>query len=88
MKLDEQEIKQLLNGDAVNTKQSDEQSLLKVLESGKNITATKDILGLFIGWVWVVLVGFGASAYVAQQRVRNGGKISPKKTHKKLSDRR
>ena len=49
---------------------SDEDKALKlVLNKSSNITAVKDVASLFIGWCWVVLLGFGASAYSAKRKM-------------------
>lgn len=40
-----------------------EQSLNSALKAAKARNASRDILTLFTGWVWVVFAGFGASIY-------------------------
>ncbi len=53
-----------------NTPQSDEdKALRKVLSTSSNITAVKDVSGLFVGWVWVLFLGFGASMYSAKRKL-------------------
>lgn len=53
-----------------NTPQSDEdKALKKVLSTSSNITAVKDVSGLFVGWVWVLFLGFGASMYSAKRKL-------------------
>lgn len=53
-----------------NTPQSDEdEALKKVLSTSSNITAVKDVAGIFVGWIWVLLLGFGASMYSAKRKL-------------------
>lgn len=53
-----------------NTPQSDEdKALKKVLSTSSNITAVKDVSGLFVGWIWVLFLGFGASMYSAKRKL-------------------
>ncbi|AWB59259.1 MULTISPECIES: hypothetical protein [unclassified Colwellia] len=53
-----------------NTPQSDEdKALKKVLSTSANITAVKDVSGLFVGWIWVLFLGFGASMYSAKRKL-------------------
>ena len=62
------QLKQLLAKDA--TPYDPDQSLRRVLAHANQQTATKDVMGFFVSWVWVLFAGFGASmhqAYVKQQ---------------------
>nr|WP_136249454.1 hypothetical protein [Ningiella ruwaisensis] len=43
-------------------------ALQKVLRRTKRVSAAKDVMSIFVGWVWVVLLGLGASAYSAKQQ--------------------
>jgi hypothetical protein len=53
-----------------NSPQSDEdEALKKVLSTSSNITAVKDVTGLFVGWIWVLFLGFGASMYSAKRKL-------------------
>lgn len=53
-----------------NTPQSDEdEALKKVLSTSSNITAVKDVAGIFVGWIWVLFLGFGASMYSAKRKL-------------------
>ncbi|MDT0581516.1 hypothetical protein [Brumicola blandensis] len=44
-------------------------ALEKVLNKTKKTTAAKDVMSIFVGWVWVLFLGFGASAYSAKRRL-------------------
>jgi len=48
---------------------NEEEELKKVLSKSSNVTAAKDVTGLFFGWVWVVFLGFGASMYSAKRKL-------------------
>ena len=61
MDLDEEKLRHLLNEDVDGVNEN--QSLEKVLSDGKKVVAVKDVASLFVGWVWVVFLGFGASLY-------------------------
>lgn len=62
--------KQLKRRLSESTPVSDEnKALQQVLNKSSNATAFKDVAGLFIGWCWVILLGFGASAYSAKRRI-------------------
>lgn len=45
-----------------------DQSLRKVLSHAKQQTATRDVMGFFMSWFWMLFAGFGASLYGASQR--------------------
>lgn len=42
-----------------------DQSLRQVLSKTKRQAATHDVLSFFVGWVWVLFAGFGASMHKA-----------------------
>ncbi|MBA6390015.1 hypothetical protein H4J38_04375 [Colwellia sp. BRX10-3] len=66
MSFDEDKLRTMWQED---TAQSDEdEALKKVLSTSSNITAVKDVTGLFVGWIWVVFLGFGASMYSAKRK--------------------
>ena len=66
MSIDEEELRSLWE---LTPAESDaEDALKKVLDRSSNITAVKDVTSLFIGWVWVVFLGFGASMYSAKRK--------------------
>ncbi|BBO29544.1 MAG: hypothetical protein GY923_10525 [Aestuariibacter sp.] len=44
-------------------------ALKKVLAKSHKVTAVKDVAGLFVGWIWVVFLGFGASMYSARRQL-------------------
>ncbi|MDU0355201.1 hypothetical protein RS130_16005 [Paraglaciecola aquimarina] len=48
---------------------NEEDSLEKLLSKSKKITAAKDVMSIFVGWVWVLFLGVGASAYSAKRRL-------------------
>lgn len=66
MNLDEEEFKHLLNEEVDGVDES--QSLETVLSNGKRVVAVKDVASLFVGWIWVVFLGFGASLYSAKMQ--------------------
>ncbi|PKG97713.1 hypothetical protein [Paraglaciecola sp. MB-3u-78] len=66
MSPDEEQLKKLFNESAPVTDEN--KALQQVLRKSSNTTAIKDVGSLFIGWVWVLLLGFGASAYSAKRR--------------------
>jgi predicted RND superfamily exporter protein len=43
-------------------------ALDKVLKETQRITAVKDVSSIFVGWVWVIFLGFGASAFSAKRK--------------------
>jgi hypothetical protein len=65
MSPDEEQLKKLLNESAPVTDEN--KALQQVLRKSSNTTAIKDVGSLFIGWVRVLLLGFGASAYSAKR---------------------
>lgn len=67
MSLDEVQLKKLLKQSSPVTDEN--KALEQVLKRSTNVTAIKDVSGLFIGWCWVVLLGFGATAYTARHRL-------------------
>ena len=44
------------------------EALEKVLKETQRITAVKDVSSIFVGWVWVIFLGFGASAFSAKRK--------------------
>lgn len=49
-----------------------DQSLRRVLAKAHRQSATKDVIGFFMSWIWVLFAGFGASlhkAYSTRQQV-------------------
>ncbi|MDN4504338.1 hypothetical protein QX776_18155 [Alteromonadaceae bacterium BrNp21-10] len=54
-------------------------ALRKVLNKSFQVTAVKDVVSLFVGWAWVILLGFGASAYSAKRRF-DSHKSQPRST--------
>ena len=66
MSPDEEQLKKLLNQSAPVT--DEDKALQQVLRKSSNTTAIKDVGSLFVGWFWVLLLGFGASAYSAKRR--------------------
>tara|TARA_R110002167_G_scaffold61609_1_gene174005 strand:- start:1450 stop:1686 length:237 start_codon:yes stop_codon:yes gene_type:complete len=67
MSPDETQLKKLLSESTPVTDEN--KALEQVLKKSSNVTAFKDVAGLFVGWCWVVLLGFGASAYSARRRM-------------------
>jgi hypothetical protein len=66
LSIEEDKLKALWSDDPPYSDET--QALKKVLDKSKQITAVKDITGIFVGWIWVVLLGFGASAYSAKRQ--------------------
>lgn len=66
MSLDEDSLKALIQKDLPQINEA--QALEKVLDRSSKITATKDIASLFIGWLWVLVLGFGGSIYSAKRK--------------------
>ncbi|MFT4939882.1 MAG: hypothetical protein ACI88A_002931 [Paraglaciecola sp.] len=66
MKLEENELRTLWEQDAPETDEN--VALSRVLNTSAQLTGVKDIAGLFVGWIWVIFLGFGASAYSAKRR--------------------
>jgi len=67
MSPDEKQLKKLLSDSTPVTDEN--KALQQVLRRSSNVTAIKDVTSLFVGWCWVVLLGFGASAYSARRRL-------------------
>lgn len=68
MKFDEKALKAQWQSD-VPTYDEDIQ-LKKVLSNTAKQTAMKDIMALFVGWIWVVFLGVGASVYSANRKLK------------------
>lgn len=83
MNLDEEKLRHLLNEEVDGVDES--QSLEKVLSDGKKVVAVKDVASLFVGWVWVVFLGFGASLYSAKRQYEKH--VTAKKTPLKLKSK-
>lgn len=67
MSFDEDKLRSLWQED---TQKSDEDAALKkVLSTSSDMTAVKDVTGLFVGWIWVLFLGFGASMYSAKRKL-------------------
>jgi hypothetical protein len=66
VKLEENELRTLWEQDAPETDEN--VALSRVLNTSAQLTGVKDIAGLFVGWIWVIFLGFGASAYSAKRR--------------------
>lgn len=67
MALDEEKLKALMSEE--NYLIDEDNSLEKVLAAGKKVTAAKDVASMFVGWIWVVFLGFGASLYSAKRQL-------------------
>lgn len=75
MSIDEEKLKALWletpdGADSSNDLDSidERQALNRVLKKSAETVAAKDVASLFIGWLWVVFLGFGASAFSAKRR--------------------
>lgn len=67
MSSSEDELRQLLNEGTPNIDEN--VALTKVLKQSSQTTAMKDVGSIFVGWLWVIFLGFGASAYSAKRRI-------------------
>ena len=66
MDLDEEKLRHLMNEDITDV--DEESSLNKVLSDGKKVAAVKDVASVFVAWIWVLFLGFGASLYSAKRQ--------------------
>jgi len=64
--MNEEKLKSLWPEEPVSQEQ--QEALKKVLKKTERVVATKDVASLFVGWIWVIFLGFGASAYSAKRR--------------------
>jgi hypothetical protein len=65
--IEEEKLKALW---AIESPSIDERKALeKVLKETQRITAVKDVSSIFVGWVWVIFLGFGASAFSAKRKL-------------------
>ena len=67
MSLSEDKFKSLWQETPPET--NEDAALKKVLSRSSNITTLKDVTSLFLGWLWVVFLGFGASMYSAKRKL-------------------
>lgn len=67
MSIDEEQLKALWPDEPEPI--DDKLALKAVLQKSEKAVAVKDVASLFVGWIWVVLLGFGASAYSAKRRL-------------------
>ncbi|MBA53202.1 MAG: hypothetical protein CMK89_01995 [Pseudomonadales bacterium] len=63
-----------------------DQSLRRVLSHAKQQTATRDVMGFFMSWFWMLFAGFGASIYGAGQRRHPSRQIRKKRRPKPAAD--
>jgi len=47
---------------------NEHEKLTQVLTKTHMSVATKDIASIFVGWLWTIFLGFGASAYSAKRQ--------------------
>ncbi|MGJ8692402.1 MAG: hypothetical protein ACSHW0_07960 [Thalassotalea sp.] len=66
MSINEEKLKTLWTDEP--EPQDDQQALDKVLNKTTKVVAAKDVASIFVGWIWVLFLGFGASAYSAKRR--------------------
>lgn len=52
-------------------------SLRTVLQQASKMTGVKDVASLFVGWLWVVFMGFGASIYSAKRKFESHTSSKP-----------
>jgi hypothetical protein len=46
----------------------EKKALNKLLKETQRVTAVKDVSSIFVGWVWTIFLGFGASAFSARRK--------------------
>lgn len=56
-------------------------SLNNVIKRAQHINNVKDIGGLFVSWIWVLLLGLGSNAYTQYHKINRNKQ--PKTIHKK-----
>ncbi len=81
MELDEEKLKALMNENVTHV--DEDKSLEKVLSDGKKVAAVKDVSSIFVGWVWVLFLGFGASLYSAKRRFDKHKQVKKQQTFRK-----
>lgn len=86
MSIEEEKLKALW---AIESPSIDERKALeKVLKETQRITAVKDVSSIFVGWVWVIFLGLGASAFSAKRKLelhRQNAAIKMKTTQTKTT---
>lgn len=78
MNLDEETLKAMASADPIQSNQ--EKALKTVLNKSARTTAVKDVGSMFVGWLWVIFLGFGASMYSAKRKLE-----LHKKPHRKFT---
>lgn len=66
LSIEEEELKALWANDLPAVDEN--KALDKVLNETQQVTAIKDVSSIFVGWVWVIFLGFGASAFSAKRQ--------------------
>lgn len=66
MSIEEEKLKTLWANESPTI--DEKKALEKVLKKTQRITAVKDVSSIFVGWVWVIFLGFGASAFSAKRQ--------------------
>lgn len=66
MNSDEDKLKSLWQDTTLDS--NGDEALKRVLSTTSRMTSLKDVTSLFIGWIWVVFLGFGASMYSAKRK--------------------
>jgi len=79
MNLDEETLKAMASADPIQTNQDN--ALQNVLKRSARTTAVKDVSSIFVGWIWVVFLGFGASMYSAKRKLVLHKRHSKKHIH-------
>ncbi len=66
MSIEEEKLKALWS---IESPVIDENKALeKVLKETRRVIAVKDVSSIFVGWIWVIFLGFGASAFSAKRK--------------------
>ena len=82
MAIDEEKLKALMSEEVLHSDEN--KSLEKVLTGGKKVTAAKDVARMFVGWIWVVFLGFGASMYSAKRQMEKHKKAKQRQSIKNI----
>ena len=67
MSIDEEKLKALWSDEPEPL--DDDTALQKVLQKSQQSVIANDVGSIFVGWVWVIVLGFGASAYSVKRRL-------------------
>lgn len=75
----EQQLKKLL--EKKQPPEPKQPALNNVIKRAQHINNVKDVGGLFVSWIWVLLLGLGAKTYTQYNKINR--QKQPKTIHKK-----